>query len=405
MGIRFGKLRVEINESVLHAFELLKNAGVVICVNHCRHEDPYILFGVSRAVKECFYFLTAREIFGSKDAYKAQWLQKLGCFSVARATLDVASFRAARQLLMQQKKVVIFPEGEISHQNNSLMELKNGAIHIALSAAALSQSKSESKRDRDSKEGQIYIVPLVLKYRYEGSVEAELQQSLERLERYLGSSVDLVGNGSLKASGLSFEQRLRQLFELLMSRLQEPEKMLDEGLSFDHKMWLVREKLLEEARAHLGVELLSGADQLSRMHILRGMFNEAKRDKNKGGKSYSQCEKYKRYDFKKARPFYHRLKIAIELCGIGEQSINRTLREEEKAELVSILEKIVFGKVTMKRPDFVRVEAGIVLDMECYLPDFKQDKKKAIAQLKAKLVAELQDLLLNESGTCNTSKA
>ena len=66
---------------------------------------------------------------------------------------DMRAFKATRHLLLSApNKIVIFPEGEVSHQNDFLLEFENGPEHIGLSA--MEEMKSMNAN------GSIYMLTL-----------------------------------------------------------------------------------------------------------------------------------------------------------------------------------------------------------------------------------------------------
>jgi 1-acyl-sn-glycerol-3-phosphate acyltransferase len=129
----YGHLDIFVSQRTHQIFDKLTNTGIIICPNHPALPDPEVMFAFSAFIKEHFYFLAARELFGKENSWQSKWFQKLGCYSVERGRLDISAFRATKRLLEQRQKVVIFPEGEISFQNDYLIPIENGPEHIALS--------------------------------------------------------------------------------------------------------------------------------------------------------------------------------------------------------------------------------------------------------------------------------
>src|SRR6185295_10298825 len=103
----------------------------IICPNHPSHSDPESMFAFSAITGEDFNFLAAREIFDYNNGWNGWVIQHLGVYSVVRGACDRESFKTTKSLLVSgKKKLVIFPEGEISNQNDTLMTLESGVAQM-----------------------------------------------------------------------------------------------------------------------------------------------------------------------------------------------------------------------------------------------------------------------------------
>lgn len=353
---RFGNLQIELSAEVLEAFKALGGQGTVICPNHCAHEDPDVIFGLSRIVGQRFYYLTAREIFGGKHTLRSRWLQKLGCFSVERGLPDIESFKAARDLLVNGEQVVIFPEGEITHQNDYLIKLEDGPERIALAAL---------RELRESQSSQsVFILPLALKYRYPVSIMSELNKSIATVEKILG----IEGHEGLTKA------RIRRSYDKLASWLEPNDDSVKlENESLDQKLWLLRQHLISQARHFLQAQLDQNSNQLQQIHILKSMFTTAKWS-GETKENYSE-----------ARTHYRRLRLATSLIAIGQHSFDGQLTEEDAAELVMVLEESTLGKRLMQPPPLVTVGAGEIINVKSYEEAFHKNRKCTVEELKADL--------------------
>ena len=100
-------------------------------------------------------------------------LQRCGAFSVDREGADLASFKAAINILREGRyPLVVFPEGEIYHHHERLDSLNEGVATMVLRAAS------------KSKEGQsAFLVPTAMRYLYDVSVADTFSDRLDALEQ------------------------------------------------------------------------------------------------------------------------------------------------------------------------------------------------------------------------------
>ena len=103
-------------------------------------------------------------------------MQRLGVYSVVHGAVDRESFRIMRETLSEGKrKLVIFAEGEISHQNDTVMPFESGVVQLGFWAL-----------DDMKKSGQvkpIYVLPVAIKYIYKKDMWGKIEKALAKLER------------------------------------------------------------------------------------------------------------------------------------------------------------------------------------------------------------------------------
>jgi 1-acyl-sn-glycerol-3-phosphate acyltransferase len=146
--------------------------SVLITPNHADHADAFVLYELSRRIRNPFTYMAAYQIFTGM----ARWvLPRVGVFSVDREGADLSAFKAAVNLLTEGKHpLVIFPEGEIYRVAERVTPLREGAFAIAAAAARKLEVKSR----------KLWIVPAGLCYRFlEGHDPLPaLQTLMDRLE-------------------------------------------------------------------------------------------------------------------------------------------------------------------------------------------------------------------------------
>jgi 1-acyl-sn-glycerol-3-phosphate acyltransferase len=167
-----GQKIVELDISgIEHVQQALKDgAGVLITPNHSFHYDSYVLIEASHRVGAPFHFLTAWQVFAMSKWHERLMLQWHGCFSINREAADLAAFKTAVEILKSNNyPLVIFPEGDIYHNNDRVTPFRDGAAAIAMSAAR--------KAERP-----VVCIPCALKCFYLDDPTPELSELMTRLE-------------------------------------------------------------------------------------------------------------------------------------------------------------------------------------------------------------------------------
>lgn len=144
--------------------------GVLITPNHPGHADAYAMFEAADAAGRPFYFMSAWQVFAMQGAIGRWLLTRHGCFSVDREGADKEAFRTAVEVVRERREpLVVFPEGEVYHQNDRVTPFRDGAAAIALSAAR--------KAARP-----IVAIPCAIKYAYLEDPTPALVELMGRLE-------------------------------------------------------------------------------------------------------------------------------------------------------------------------------------------------------------------------------
>src|SRR6266540_3757362 len=145
LRVRYKVVGVEIAQEDLARLRRIRNERAFIAPNHPSNAEPVILFTLSQRVDEPFFYVCCREAFDHFFGLWGRFLQKVGGYSIVRGVADRDSFRTTRALLRQPAtKVVIFPEGEVYSQNDTLLPFQSGVIQLMFWAL-----EDIRKKDRD----------------------------------------------------------------------------------------------------------------------------------------------------------------------------------------------------------------------------------------------------------------
>ncbi len=224
----------------------LRHSPCLLLCNHPTFNDPMVMFLFSAVVQRSFYYLAAHERFRGL----AGWLfQRIGAYSIRRGQADRDSVVYTLKLLAQPDcKLVIFPEGGCSFQNDTVMPFRPGAIQMALQALT-KQAKQGNRHD-------FYVVPLSLKYRYTGQMQPLIEQTLRRLEQALGVSHS--GN---------FYDRLRVIAAILLQQFEQEYGIEPADADWNQRIRTLKAQILQQCEQRLN--LTPAPDEPNRERVYR----------------------------------------------------------------------------------------------------------------------------------------
>jgi 1-acyl-sn-glycerol-3-phosphate acyltransferase len=170
------RMQLEIDPDSLNKLTALKGQRTLLLPNHPTFHDWIAIFLLSARINQLFYYLAAYERF------KGVWglfLQQLGAYSIRRGLGDRPSVAKTLELMMQSDcRLVIFPEGGCSLQNDTVMPFRVGSVQVAFQAMHRLVRQGEAVPD-------FYTVPVSIKYYYTSDMAPVIQKTLSRLERKL----------------------------------------------------------------------------------------------------------------------------------------------------------------------------------------------------------------------------
>ncbi|MBF2001503.1 MAG: 1-acyl-sn-glycerol-3-phosphate acyltransferase [Synechococcales cyanobacterium M58_A2018_015] len=232
----------------------LQNQPCLLLCNHPTFHDPIVLFLFSARLGKPFYYLAAHEQF---SGIQGQLYQRLGAYSVRRGQPDRASVAQTFQVLAQpDSKLVIFPEGGCSFQNDTVMPFRPGAVQMALQSLA--------KQARAGTASDLLVVPMSLKYRYTRSMTAVIEQTLSQLEQATGASG--IGNSY---------QRLREVSGRVIRQCE-----LEYGLTppptadWNQRITNIKTEILQQCEQRLGVTPIPGIANRERVYHMQQLLED-----------------------------------------------------------------------------------------------------------------------------------
>lgn len=195
------KFRLTVAEEDLAKVRAIASHRVVYLPNHSNLDDGVAVFQLSARIGQLFHYVVAIEAF---QGVIGKLIQLVGAYSLRRGVGDRSSVIQTLTLLQQpQCKLVIFPEGGCSYQNDTVIPFRTGAVELSFKALEKLVKQENTVTD-------FYLVPVSLKYCYPNATEERIEQALDRLETAL----------SVKSDRSDAYTRLRAIAEKVLTNLE-----------------------------------------------------------------------------------------------------------------------------------------------------------------------------------------
>lgn len=381
---RLGVVGVDYDEADLARVRALAGERVLLVPNHPTNTEPAILFHLSCRVGQPFHFLACREAFEPFWGLWGQVIRRVGAFSVVRGTADRASFRATRDLLAREKsKLVVFPEGEVYSQNDTLLPFNAGIFQLAFWAI------DDLRKAGSGGDAPLYVLPIALKYRFVRDMTPAIRASLARLERFNGLPVERAGDAyeRLRRIGLTMLCSVEREY-----RLPTPTGEAAEA-DLTPRMTAIKEAIVQRVATAAGVPLPKGDTLPDRMRALIHIV-EAVTEGEPEREAPTAYERSLRHDQReRARPLLRDLKRLANYIALTDNYVRTDPTPERMADTIQRLERESFGHAILDGPRRCRVRVGEPINLAERYADYQKAKRVEVARVTHEVEAQVLSLL------------
>lgn len=371
-----GGLTVQIDDADLAKLSAIKGERCLLLPNHPSEWDPCVLFDIGKRLNENFFFVAAREVFDYSYGLRGWFFQKLGVYSLVRGSNDRKSLKTSIETLSENKgRLVIFVEGEISQQNETLFPLEAGVIQLAF--MALNDIYKQKGKNLEALPS-LYVCPVSLRYVYQ---KAGLTESIEKALTELELATGVVQHGSMfdrlqTLCATVLEHAAQQIGYIL-----NPERpMADNVLLLSDQMLLKLEHLIN----------ISPEPELSYLDRVRGIRNKTDavltHAEEEGSLYQSRLHAQQKLVLKN---YYQNLDRVVNFVAIYDGYLQPDMNEARYIELIRRLEKEVFGACQLLHPRTAQVHISDPIDLKFYFSDFLTDKRVTVHQLACEIEQKL----------------
>ncbi|MEO0014675.1 MAG: hypothetical protein RLZZ535_3064 [Cyanobacteriota bacterium] len=229
------KFSLIVAEEDLAKVRAIASHRVVYLPNHSNLDDGVAVFQLSARIGQLFHYVVAIEAF---QGVIGKLIQLVGAYSLRRGVGDRSSVIQTLTILQQpQCKLVIFPEGGCSYQNDTVIPFRTGAIELSFKALEKLVKQENAVPD-------FYLVPVSLKYCYPKATKKQIDQALTRLEKAL----------ALKPIQDDHYSRLRAIAEKVLTSLEtEYHVAAVEQTDWNQRCQNLRKQMLGYCEAKLAI--------------------------------------------------------------------------------------------------------------------------------------------------------
>ena len=357
----------------------IANQPMVLVPNHADYADASIIFTLSKRLGNQFHYMCARETF--KGRISSFFMQRFGVYSVTRGSIDRESFRTTRSLLTEGKHpLVIFAEGEISRQNDTVLPFESGVVQLCFWALD-DMAKADVVKP-------LYAVPIGIKYIYDDEMWDEIEEALARLER------EILPQGTPIANDLY--GRLRTIGAAIVSILEQEYRLkADENRSLNERIEQLREHILSQMEEFMGVTPQTTALPMTRVRALKNLID---------AEVYRETEEIPAYErqiheqrLEKFQEFYPDLNRLFNFIAIYDGYVGETQSPERFLEVITRIEREVFGDSKPRGPRRAFLRFGTPKNLLDYYETYKQNKKQTVQDITLELETEVQALISDMS--------
>ena len=252
-------LTLDIDAESIARLKTVDGHPAVLAPNHAARVDPAVMFFLSKRLSQQYYYMTARETYGTGKfgGLRGFLMQRFGAYSIVRGTADRNAFRTTRELLSERdSSLVIFAEGEISRQNDTVMRFERGIVQLCFWAL---DDMAKAEVDKP-----LYMVPIGIKYHYPRDMWDDIDAALTELERSILPPAD--------RTPIERYERLRRIGVAIFKTLAaEYQYKVDETVPLDIHIQKMKEQILSHAEQIMGIH--SDADVLTRVRALKNLVD------------------------------------------------------------------------------------------------------------------------------------
>lgn len=170
-------LEVNVSSNCLNSMAAVAHRSTVLMVNHSDRFDPVVAFELSKRSNEDFYYLAALEQFEVRGKLAGWFMQQCGAYSVIRGDPPDSVSRETTISIITSgaRKLVMFPEGDVSGRDDLILPLKQDGLQNIFSAQARLLDFGKP----------VYLLPVGIFYEVPSAALPLLVESASKLEKKL----------------------------------------------------------------------------------------------------------------------------------------------------------------------------------------------------------------------------
>jgi 1-acyl-sn-glycerol-3-phosphate acyltransferase len=356
----------------------LRDSRALLCPNHPTETDPIVVFWLARMLGQPFNYLATRETL---DGPRGRLLNQIGVYSVIRGFPDRESLRMTRRLLAElDRKVVIFPEGQIYERNEMLLTFHSGVAQMGFWALDDLQKAGKAL--------SLPLLPLAVKYRCHAPPGPTIEKGLRDLERALGLETK---------TELGDYERLRRAGGQVLANLEREEGVTPEpGAGLSERIIAVRRKVFDRVAHAAGTTVDHAAPPADQLH---GLYNELKAWVGVLGPEHTEYDEERyRHRLRVAAPLFQELLRLQNFIAMTGDYVAARPTAERFLEVLNCLQLEVLGRVRHRAPLEAHVRIATPFRLEQQYDDYRKRKREVVTETTRRLQETIEGLLQSGAG-------
>ena len=365
-------LAIQIRMSPAELSEFRERKHVVILANHPDRQDPFIVAQLAKFANEDLNVIVAREVFDWDWGWRGWLLQSLGCYSVSRGRADFRSIASTAKIIKEgQHKLVVFPEGEITSDEEVVHEVQKAIFHIMLDV----QKELSEKSIEDS----VIVIPMAIKFSLETDLSSSVESVLKKIEGEMGiagaeQSIDVFARINLIIQ--TYLQTVINAYDLQWSKKSNLEGLAE----------LAAVEILQKIAAQYALSYDVAAPPCEQLYKIRYGLGERIESDSVALRQEFHCGGV-------PKPCLRSDLERVERLLILHRSLEHPKSEMQACRNLDFIESELFGKITPKGRQKAYVNFGASIEVSDYLELYKESKEGAIDKLTSLYKKRMQSLL------------
>ena len=352
-------VRLKISEEDIAKVKEISEHRTVYLPNHSNLDDGLVMFLLSARLGQLFHYVVAHEAF---RGLIGKLMQVVGAYSIRRGVGDRYSIMQTLEILQQpQCKLVIFPEGGCSYQNDTVIPFRSGALELSFKAM-------EKLVKQTGVVPNLYLIPVSMKYCYPKAGKQAIARALSRLESAL--SIEPLGD---------LYSRLRTVGERVLSDLETEYRVAPENMTdWDRRIENLRKQMLGYCEDKLEINPATQLPARERVYKIQSVLS-----------SLTNLDSPPLVDYEHLYLTTVRL---LNFDAIYDGYIAAKPTPERFFATIDRLEKEVFNS---DRPKFkgrrrAIVKIGTLVNLKDYWQEYQSDRQTLIPRLTALVQQEVE---------------
>jgi hypothetical protein len=286
-----------------------------------------------------------------------------------------------RKLLAEpDRKVVIFPEGQVYERNDTLLDFQGGVAQMAFWAL--------DDLEKSGRDPELPLMPIAIRYRCHRPPDAIIARALADLERSLAIE---------SKSSLGAYERLLRIGGVILARIEREEGVKsDPTQPFADRIPVAQNRALERVARAIGGKVDLASPPADRLHSLYNQLRawvDATADDQSG---YDEHRYRQRLQI--AAPLFKDLLRLQNFIAITGSYVADEPTAERFLEVLNSFQHEVFGRIRHRAPFAASVRVAAPLALGERLAEYRERKREVVKQATEDtrtairlLLSEMQD--------------